>query len=101
MRDRADRVSDTTALNPGDILVAPITDPSGTPLFVSAGGVVVDRVIEAGSAAIASRSIPASGAGFGGLAQGQGCPGAQPAAPAAVSVCRRVQPVRSSMATIA
>lgn len=33
---------DPTALEPGDILVAPITDPSWTPLFVPAGGVVVD-----------------------------------------------------------
>ena len=33
---------DPTALAPGDILVAPITDPSWTPLFVPAAGVVVD-----------------------------------------------------------
>ena len=33
---------DPTALEPGDVLVAPITDPSWTPLFVPASGVVVD-----------------------------------------------------------
>lgn len=30
-------------LNPGEILVAPITDPDWTPLLILAGGVVVDR----------------------------------------------------------
>ncbi len=34
--------SDPAGLEPGDILVAPITDPSWTPLFVPAAGVVVD-----------------------------------------------------------
>jgi pyruvate,water dikinase len=29
-------------LEPGDILIAPITDPSWTPLFLAAAGVVVD-----------------------------------------------------------
>src|SRR5262249_41053460 len=33
---------DPTALEPGDVLVAPITDPSWTPLFVPACAVVVD-----------------------------------------------------------
>jgi phosphohistidine swiveling domain-containing protein len=33
---------DPTALEPGDVLVAPITDPSWTPLFVPAAAVVVD-----------------------------------------------------------
>jgi rifampicin phosphotransferase len=33
--------SDPSALEPGDILVAPNTDPSWTPLFIAAGGVVV------------------------------------------------------------
>src|SRR5438477_5171162 len=32
----------STALEPGDVLVAPITDPSWTPLFVPAAGVIVD-----------------------------------------------------------
>ena len=34
--------NDPSALEPGDVLVAPITDPSWTPLFVPAAGVVVD-----------------------------------------------------------
>ena len=34
--------NDPASLQPGDILVAPITDPSWTPLFVPAGAVVVD-----------------------------------------------------------
>ncbi len=33
---------DPSALEPGNVLVAPITDPSWTPLFVPAGGVIVD-----------------------------------------------------------
>jgi pyruvate,water dikinase len=34
--------SNPDILNPGDILVAPITDPSWTPLFLADAGVVVD-----------------------------------------------------------
>lgn len=34
--------ADPGALEPGDILVAPLTDPAWTPLFMAAGGVVVD-----------------------------------------------------------
>ncbi len=34
--------ADPDAIEPGDILVAPITDPSWTPLFLAAAGVVVD-----------------------------------------------------------
>ena len=34
--------SDPSALEEGDILIAPNTDPSWTPLFIPAGGVVVD-----------------------------------------------------------
>ena len=34
--------SDPRGLEPGDVLVAPITDPSWTPLFVPAAAVVVD-----------------------------------------------------------
>ncbi|GIR38097.1 MAG: hypothetical protein CM15mP49_34820 [Actinomycetota bacterium] len=34
--------NDPTSLQPGDILVAPLTDPSWTPLFVPAAAVVVD-----------------------------------------------------------
>ena len=33
---------DPRGLEPGDILVAPSTDPAWTPLFTSAGGAVVD-----------------------------------------------------------
>ena len=46
-----------TALEPGDILVAPITDPSWTPLFVSAGAVVVDVGAAQSHAMIVSREL--------------------------------------------
>lgn len=46
-----------TALNPGDILVAPITDPSWTPLFVPAAGVVVDVGAPLSHAIIVSREL--------------------------------------------
>ncbi len=45
------------ALNPGDILVAPITDPSWTPLFVPAAGVVVDVGAPLSHAIIVSREL--------------------------------------------
>jgi len=48
---------DPTALNSGDILVAPITDPSWTPLFVSAGGVIVDVGAAQSHAMIVSREL--------------------------------------------
>lgn len=48
---------DPTALEPGDILVAPITDPSWTPLFVPAGGVVVDVGAALSHAIIVSREL--------------------------------------------
>ncbi len=48
---------DPTALNPGDILVAPITDPSWTPLFVPAGAVVVDVGAPLSHAIIVSREL--------------------------------------------
>jgi phosphoenolpyruvate synthase/pyruvate phosphate dikinase len=48
---------DPTALGPGEILVAPITDPSWTPLFVSAGGVVVDVGAAQSHAMIVSREL--------------------------------------------
>jgi rifampicin phosphotransferase len=48
---------DPTALNAGDILVAPATDPSWTPLFVSAGGVVVDVGAPLSHAIIVSREL--------------------------------------------
>ena len=48
---------DPTALAPGDILVAPITDPSWTPLFVPAAGVVVDVGAPLSHAIIVSREL--------------------------------------------
>lgn len=48
---------DPTALAPGDILIAPITDPSWTPLFVPAGGVVVDVGAALSHAIIVSREL--------------------------------------------
>ena len=49
--------SDPTALAPGDILVAPITDPSWTPLFVPAAAVVVDVGAPLSHAIIVSREL--------------------------------------------
>ena len=48
---------DPTALEPGDVLVAPITDPSWTPLFVPASGVVVDVGAPLSHAIIVSREL--------------------------------------------
>lgn len=48
---------DPSALGPGEILVAPITDPSWTPLFVSAGGVIVDVGAAQSHAMIVSREL--------------------------------------------
>jgi pyruvate,water dikinase len=48
---------DPTALQPGDVLVAPITDPSWTPLFVPAEGVVVDVGAPLSHAIIVSREL--------------------------------------------
>jgi rifampicin phosphotransferase len=49
--------NDPSALEPGDILVAPITDPSWTPLFVPAAGVVVDVGAALSHAIIVSREL--------------------------------------------
>jgi len=49
--------SDPTALGPGDVLVAPSTDPSWTPLFVPAGGVIVDVGAALSHAIIVSREL--------------------------------------------
>lgn len=49
--------SDPTALAPGDVLVAPLTDPSWTPLFVSAGAVVVDVGAALSHSIIVSREL--------------------------------------------
>jgi pyruvate,water dikinase len=49
--------SDPTALEPGDILVAPLTDPAWTPLFVPAAAVVVDVGAQITHAVIVSREL--------------------------------------------
>lgn len=48
---------DPSALEPGDVLVAPITDPSWTPLFVPAAAVVVDVGAPLSHAIIVSREL--------------------------------------------
>ena len=48
---------DPTDLEPGDILVAPSTDPSWTPLFVPAAGVVVNVGAPQSHAMIVSREL--------------------------------------------
>jgi pyruvate,water dikinase len=48
---------DPRGLEPGDILVAPITDPSWTPLFVPAAAVVVDVGAAQSHAMIVSREL--------------------------------------------
>ena len=48
---------DPAALEPGDILVAPFTDPSWTPLFMTAGAVVVDVGGQISHAVIVSREL--------------------------------------------
>ena len=48
---------DPGALEPGDILVAPFTDPSWAPLFMAAGGVVVDVGSPISHAVIVSREL--------------------------------------------
>ncbi len=49
--------SDPFALEPGDVLIAPITDPAWTPLFVAAGAVVVDVGAQVSHAVIVSREL--------------------------------------------
>lgn len=44
-------------LEPGDVLIAPITDPSWTPLFVPAAAVVVDVGAQVSHAVIVSREL--------------------------------------------
>lgn len=48
---------DPGALEPGDILVAPVTDPAWTPLFVPAAAVVVDVGAQITHAVIVSREL--------------------------------------------
>lgn len=49
--------SDPRALAPGDVLIAPITDPSWTPLFVPSAAVVVDVGAQLSHAIIVSREL--------------------------------------------
>ncbi len=49
--------SDPSALEPGDILIAPNTDPAWTPLFVPAAAVVVDVGAQITHAVIVSREL--------------------------------------------
>lgn len=49
--------NDPLALEPGDVLIAPITDPSWTPLFVPACAVVVDVGAQISHAIIVSREL--------------------------------------------
>lgn len=49
--------SDPRGIEPGDILVAPLTDPSWTPLFLAAAGVVVDVGAQQSHAAIVAREL--------------------------------------------
>jgi rifampicin phosphotransferase len=49
--------SDPGALGPGDVLIAPITDPAWTPLFLSAEAVVVDVGAQLSHAVIVSREL--------------------------------------------
>ncbi|MBV9039756.1 MAG: phosphoenolpyruvate-utilizing protein, partial [Acidimicrobiia bacterium] len=44
-------------LSPGEVLVAPITDPSWTPLFLAAEAVVVDVGAQMSHAVIVSREL--------------------------------------------
>jgi pyruvate,water dikinase len=50
-------LSDPSALEPGEILVAPSTDPSWTPLFLVAGGVVTNIGAVGTHAVIVSREL--------------------------------------------
>ncbi len=50
-------VGDSEKLDPGDILVAPSTDPSWTPLFLAAGGVVTNIGAVGTHAVIVSREL--------------------------------------------
>ena len=49
--------TDALALEPGEILVAPITDPAWTPLFVPAAAVVVEVGAQVSHAVIVSREL--------------------------------------------
>ena len=49
--------SDPSAIEPGDIMIAPTTDPSWTPLFLAVAGVVVNVGAVASHAAIVCREL--------------------------------------------
>ncbi len=49
--------ADPSAFEPGDVLIAPYTDPAWTPLFVPAGAVVVDVGAVVSHAIIVSREL--------------------------------------------
>lgn len=49
--------ADPAGLEPGDILVAPLTDPAWTPLFLAAAGVVVDVGAQQSHAVIVAREL--------------------------------------------
>ncbi len=49
--------ADPAGLEPGDIMVAPLTDPAWTPLFMAAGGVVVNVGGQISHAIIVSREL--------------------------------------------
>ncbi len=49
--------SDPGALDPGDIMIAPLTDPAWTPLFMAAGGVIVNVGGQISHAIIVSREL--------------------------------------------
>jgi rifampicin phosphotransferase len=49
--------ADPTALHPGEILIAPLTDPAWTPMFVAAAGVVVNVGAQVSHAVIVSREL--------------------------------------------
>src|SRR5207248_5627115 len=49
--------ADPRTLEPGDVLIAPLTDPSWTPLFVPAEAVVVDVGAQMSHAVIVSREL--------------------------------------------
>ena len=49
--------ADPRDIQPGDVLVAPITDPAWTPLFLGAAAVVVDVGAQQSHAAIVAREL--------------------------------------------
>ena len=58
---RVIRDPQTETLNPGEILVAPFTDPGWTPLFINAGGLIMEigGIMTHGSVVAREYGIPA------------------------------------------